>query len=87
MRDGFPNVIGHDIPVKAPSQDEFVYVKNHFHPVKVQNHVQRICDGQTQLTHIVEGWPGSTHDSFILTTMVGNRLQAGIVSDGWLLVK
>ncbi|KAK0140064.1 putative nuclease HARBI1 [Merluccius polli] len=39
-----------------------------------------------QLTNIVARWPGSTHDSFIMTnSMVGNRLEAGTVRNGWLL--
>ncbi len=38
------------------------------------------------ITNIVAHWPGSTHDSFILThSSVGNRLQAGAGRDGWLL--
>ena len=39
-----------------------------------------------QLTIIVARRPGSTHDSFILAnSMFGNRLEAGMVRDGWLL--
>ena len=54
----------------------------HFHSI----FVQIICDAQMQLTNIVARWPGSTHDSYILSnSMVGNRLQAGTVRDGWLL--
>ncbi|XP_059915803.1 putative nuclease HARBI1 [Gadus macrocephalus] len=84
---GFPNVIGAvdctHIAIKAPSQDEFVYVnRKHFHSINVQV----ICDAQMQLLNIVARWPGSTHDSFILTnSMVRNRLEAGTVRDGWLL--
>lgn len=84
---GFPNVIGAvdctHISIKAPSQDEYVYVnRKHFHSINVQI----ICDAQMRLTNIVARWPGSTHDSFILmNSMVGNRLQAGTVRDVWLL--
>ena len=69
--------------IKASSQSEFVFVnKKHFHSINVQI----IRDAQMQLTDIVARRPGSTHDSFILTnSMVGNRLEAGMVSDGWLL--
>ncbi|KAK0147937.1 putative nuclease HARBI1 [Merluccius polli] len=42
--------------------------------------VQIICDAQMRLTNIVARWPGSTHDSFVLTnSSVGNRLEPGIV--------
>ncbi len=86
-RAGFLNVIEAidctHIAIKAPSQDEFVFVnRKHFHSINVQI----ICDAQMQLTNIVARWPGSTHDSFILTnSVVGNRLEASTVHDGWLL--
>jgi len=61
---GFPNVIGAidctHITIKAPSQDEFVYVnRKQFHSINVQI----ICDAQMHLTNIVARWPGSTHDT------------------------
>ncbi|MBN3297179.1 HARB1 nuclease, partial [Amia calva] len=83
----FPNVIGAidctHIAIKAPSEEEFAYVnRKHFHSINVQI----ICDAQMRLTNIVARWPGSTHDSYILTnSIVGMRLQAGRVRDGWLL--
>ncbi|XP_066575647.1 putative nuclease HARBI1 [Amia ocellicauda] len=83
----FPNVIGAidctHIAIKAPSEEEFAYVnRKHFHSINVQI----ICDAQMRLTNIVARWPGSTHDSYIFTnSMVGMRLQAGRVRDGWLL--
>jgi len=84
-RAGFPNVIGaiecSHIAIKAPSYDEFVNRK-HFHSINVQI----ICDAQMHLTNIVARWPGSMHDSYILS-IVGNKLQAGTVCDGWLLGK
>ncbi|KAK0146347.1 putative nuclease HARBI1 [Merluccius polli] len=37
-----------------------------------------------QLINIVARWPGSTHDSFVMTnSMVGNRLEAGAVGGFW----
>ncbi|KAL6486323.1 hypothetical protein MHYP_G00057150 [Metynnis hypsauchen] len=84
---GFPNVIGAidctHIALKAPSEEEFAYVnRKHFHSINVQI----ICDAKMCLTNVVARWPGSIHDSYILTnSMVGKRLQAGRVCDGWLL--
>ncbi|KAK0135579.1 putative nuclease HARBI1 [Merluccius polli] len=78
---GFPNVIGAidctHIAIKAPSEGEYAYVnRKHFHSLNVQI----ICDAQMRLTNIVARWPGSTHDSFVLTnSSVGNRLEPGIV--------
>ena len=86
---GFPNVIGAidctHIAIKAPSEGEYAYVnRKHFHSLNVQI----ICDAQMRLTNIVARWPGSTHDSFVLTnSSVGNRLEAGRVCDGWLIGK
>ena len=86
-RAGFPNVIEAldctHIAIKVPSDDEFVYVIwKHFHSINAQ----LICDAQMQLTKIVARWPGSTHDSYILSnSIVGNRLQGGTVRDGWVL--
>ncbi|KAG7217726.1 hypothetical protein INR49_020971 [Caranx melampygus] len=38
------------------------------------------------LTTLVARWPGSAHDSLVLThCSVGNRLQAGAARDGRLL--
>ncbi|KAK0148560.1 putative nuclease HARBI1 [Merluccius polli] len=76
---GFPNVIGAidctHIAIKAPSEGEYAYVnRKHFHSLNVQI----ICDAQMRLTNIVARWPGSTHDSFVLTnSSVGNRLEPG----------
>lgn len=84
---GFPNVIGAidctHVAIRAPSENEFAYVnRKHVHSINVQI----ICDSNMTLTNIVARWPGSTHDSFILThSSVGNRLNAGAVRDGWLL--
>lgn len=47
--------------------------------------VQVICDAEMRFTNVVARWPGSTHDSFILShSSVGDRLQAGAGRDGWL---
>lgn len=86
---GFPNVIGAidctHIAIKAPSENEYVYVnRKHVHTINTQI----ICDAQMALTNVVARWPGSTHDSFILTnSSVGNKMQAGAGRGGWLLGK
>lgn len=86
---GFPNVIGAidctHVAIKAPSENEFAFVnRKHFHSLNVQI----ICDAHMSLTNVVARWPGSTHDSYILSnSSVGNRLQTGAVRDGWLLGK
>ncbi|KAK0150346.1 putative nuclease HARBI1 [Merluccius polli] len=60
------------IAIKAPSEGEYAYVnRKHFHSLNVQI----ICDAQMR-TNIVARWPGSTHDSFVLTnSSVGNRFR------------
>ena len=86
-RAGFTNVIRAidctHIAIKVPLHGEFVYVnRKHFHSINAQI----IYDAQMQLTNIVARCPGSTHDSYILSnSIVGNRLQAGTVCNGWLL--
>lgn len=49
-----------------------------FHSVNLQVS----CDAQIKLTKTVARWPGSMNNSFILTNMMGNRLQAGPMQDG-----
>ncbi len=84
---GFPNVIGAidctHIMIRAPSVNEFVYVnRKNVHTINTQI----ICDADMLITNVVARWPGSTHDSFILThSSVGARLEAGAARDGWLL--
>lgn len=82
---GFPNVTRAidctHIAIKVPSEGEYAYVnRKHF--------VQIICDAQMHLTNIVARWPGATHDSFIMAnSVIGNRLDAGRVHNGWLISK
>lgn len=68
---GFPYVIiaigCTHVVIRAPWEDEFVFVdKKHFHSVNVQI----ICDAQMALTNVAAKWPGSTHESFILSKAV-----------------
>lgn len=52
--------------------------QENFHSVNIQVS----CDAQMKLTKTVARCPGSMNNSFILTNMVGNRLQAGPMQDG-----
>ena len=87
VRGGFPNVFGvinfTHIVIEVPSHDGFVYAsRKHFHSINVLI----VCDAQMKLTNIVARWPGSIHVTYILSnSIVGNKLQAGTVSNGWLL--
>lgn len=73
------------VAIRAPHENEFIYVnRKRVHSINEQV----ICEPNMILTNIVARWPGSTHDSFILAhSSVGNRLEAGVVCDGWLLGK
>lgn len=62
--------------MKAPLKDESVYGnRKHFNFANVQIG----CGAQIELTNIIARCPGSTKDEFILMSMIGNRLQAGMV--------
>ena len=62
----FSNVIGlvggAQIPIKAPSTDEHLYVcRKGYHSLSVQI----ICNARLEITAIVSKWPGSRHAAFI----------------------
>ena len=81
---GFPNVIGAIdgtlIPIKGPSVDEPAYVsRKGFHAINVQ----AVCDARLRLLNIVVKWPGSTHDSYILSNSYWKKCQ--IVGIYWAI--
>lgn len=73
------------VAIRAPREEEYAFVnRKHFHSINVQI----ICDVQMVLTNVVATWPGTTHDSCILSqSSVGRTLQASTVADGWHLGK
>ncbi|XP_053381130.1 putative nuclease HARBI1 isoform X2 [Mercenaria mercenaria] len=81
----FPNVIGCIdgvlIGIQTPYQDEASYVsRKGFHALNVQ----AIADAEMKFINVVIRWPGSTHDSFILTNSnISNELEQR--NNGWLL--
>ena len=82
----FPNVIGVIdgtlIPIKAPSDDEPLYVcLKWYHALNIQV----VCDSELNLLNIVAKWPGSTHDSFMLNASELYALLVNIGISGWLL--
>lgn len=65
---GFPNVIacidGTHIPIQAPTQNEWQFVnRKGTHSINIQ----LMCDHELKIVNCVVRWPGSTHDSRILT--------------------
>ncbi|XP_069128985.1 putative nuclease HARBI1 [Argopecten irradians] len=81
---GMPNVVGAIdgtlIPIQSPTVDEHVFVcRKGYHALNVQ----AICDHSLKFINVVCKWPGSVHDSFILTNSgVGTTVDQ---MDGWLL--
>jgi len=79
----FPNVDGTHIRIKAPSVDEQFYVnRKNYHSVNVMG----VCDYYLKFLNVVARWPGSTHDSFVLTnSRLCEMLDTGEIGEGWLL--
>lgn len=84
---GFPRVLGvidgTHIRIKAPKQDEHLYVnRKNFHSINVQ----LVCDANYMIMDVVAKWPGSSHDSFILeNSSLYTLFQEGLIPEGWLL--
>ena len=84
---GFPGVLdcvdGTHIPIIAPTIDEYAYVnRKNFHSINVQ----AVCDADMVYLDVVARWPGSHHDSFIMSTSaLCNQFERGLHGDGWLL--
>ena len=76
---GFPNISGvidgTHVRIQAPHryEDQFVNRKN-YHSINVQ----LICDPDCKITNVVAQWPGSTHDSRMLSeSNIGRSFEAG----------
>lgn len=86
---GFPNVIGLIdgtlIPIKAPVQNEAIYVcRKQYHAINAQV----IAGPDHSFFDIVAKWPGSTHDSFVYSNCgAKQRIDTGELGDGWFLGK
>lgn len=83
----FPQVLGAVdgtfIPIKAPHDDEHLYVtRKGFHEINVQG----ICDASNVFLNLVVRWPGSTHDAFVLSnSQISDCFESGRIQDCWLL--
>ncbi|XP_033096701.1 putative nuclease HARBI1 [Anneissia japonica] len=83
----FPRIIGAidgtHVAIKAPSVDEHVYVnRKSYHSINVQ----AICDSNLKFLDVVAKYPGSCHDSFILSnSTIGQRFQDGLIPNGLLI--
>ena len=83
----FPNVIGAIdgtfIPIKAPFDDEPLYVtRKGFHAINVQ----AVCSASNMFLNLVVKWPGSTHDAHILnTSSLPEKMESGQLNNCWML--
>ena len=61
---GFPNVImAIDVTLIAIKGPSTYVCRKGYHAINVQT----VCDSQLHILNIVVKWPGSTHDSYILS--------------------
>ncbi|CAB1315858.1 unnamed protein product, partial [Coregonus sp. 'balchen'] len=81
-----PNVLGAvdrtHVAIKGPRDEEEINVnQNNFHSINVQV----VCNGTLAFTNVVAKWPGSTHESFIVSNSgLGIKFEEGHIPDGWL---
>jgi hypothetical protein len=86
---GFPQVIGaidsSHIPIKAPSEDELIFVnRKKYHSLNVQV----VCDAKRMIINYVVNYPGCTPEAFIWNnSTLRTRFQHGEFRDGILLGK
>ncbi|XP_067272573.1 putative nuclease HARBI1 [Pseudorasbora parva] len=77
---GFPRISGvidgTHVRIQAPRTHEDQYVnRKNYHSVNVQ----LVCDHLCRIRNVVASWPGSTHDSRILTeSKIGRDFEAGM---------
>ena len=75
-------VDGSLIRIKAPAEDENVYVcRKQYHVMSIQG----ICDHRKVFTNIVSRWPGSAHDAFIWSNCALNTQFENGEVDGHLV--
>ena len=86
-RFGLPDVLGcvdgTHVYIKAPSENEHLYVNRH------QRHslnVQAVCDSDMLFTSVVAKFPGACHDAFVFEqSAIGQSLAASDGELGYLL--
>ncbi|XP_044134535.1 putative nuclease HARBI1 [Bufo gargarizans] len=81
----FPNVMGiidcTHVALSPPTEDIYRNSKN-FHSLNVQ----MVCDSDMRILNLVAGYPGSTHDSYILKhSSLHAILSSGNLPEGWIL--
>ncbi|XP_053317662.1 putative nuclease HARBI1 [Spea bombifrons] len=81
----FPNVMGAidctHVALSPPTEDIYRNSKN-FHSLNVQ----MVCGPDMRILNLVAGYPGSTHDSYILKhSSLHSILTSGNLPKGWLL--
>ncbi|XP_040072840.1 putative nuclease HARBI1 [Ixodes scapularis] len=77
--DGFPGVVGAidgtHVRIQGPPLHEEVFVNRHFyHSINVE----LVVDARSRILNVVAKWPGSVHDSYVLSqSSVGENFATG----------
>ena len=83
----FPNILGAIdgslIPIKAPKQEEHLYVsRKGGHAMNIQV----VCNAKMLITSAVVRYPATNHDSYIWNNCsLRQRFENGEIQNGWLL--